>query len=223
MPRSRKVARKGKIVGVEIASLAELEPLLLDTADVWLILDLDHTLLRAPTPFGGEPWYYHRIEVHRAAGRPEREAILAGNDDWEHAQTQLTPIAMESDGPRRVADWQARGITVLGLTARRPEIAALTRTHLRGVGFDLARTAPALRAPFFLDGIAYVGPLARKGDELAKLLAQTKPARLVFADDRAEHIRTVGEHAARLGIRYDGRRMTAGDRYFREFVPDKNY
>lgn len=206
---------------MEIQSIDELEPLLTVVDGTWLILDIDQTLIRSPLMWGSEPYYYHRIEVHRARGLADEAAILAANDEWEAAQEKIQPVAMESITGTRVSSWQTRGICVFGLTARRPEIAQLTARHLSAVGVNLTRTAPALPLLDFIGGILYVGPLASKGERIAPLLAQAKPARIVFVDDRAEHIRTVGEHARRLGISYEGRRMAAADRYQREFRPQK--
>ncbi len=107
----------------------------------------------------------------------------------------------------------------MGLTARRPEIAARTEEQLHAVGIDYSRSAP-LPQNLDLDsqvgyrnGILYLGPLLSKGEVFRRFMEKTKtlPQRVLFVDDRDEHVTSMRQSLATTPIRFQGFRYALAD------------
>lgn len=172
----------------------------------WLVLDVDETLLRSPTHYGSEAWYYEQVDKHEKSGLTEHDATLAANADWEKSQTDDTMVAVEQSAGPGLSQWQKRHVA-MGLTARSTRVAALSHRQLTKEFLNV-RGVPNV-ADFKLDadthyfeGVLYVGPVGNKGQSLSRFIQtlETKPKHVIFVDDREGHLKTVTAELKALGI-----------------------
>ncbi|MBY0370684.1 DUF2608 domain-containing protein [bacterium] len=204
-------------LGEEVSSL---EPVFAAARRVgkgaWIVLDIDHTLLRSSEYFGSEPWYEACIERHIQTGLPEAEAILAANADWEKVGATVRWVAVEERSPEWLRNWQASPALIMGLTCRTGVFAEPTRAQLLSVGIDLAATA--LKKTWsgggaYHGGVLYMGPLGEKGPVLREfaLSAEVPPSHVFFVDDRHGHVRSVRHELAQSGIPCSAVRLNVMD------------
>lgn len=173
----------------------------------WVVLDIDHTLLRSAEYFGSEPWYERRIEHHIEQGREEAHAILDANDDWERASLQVAWVPVEASAPRWVRGWQEARYPLFGLTCRAGNHAPHTHRQLTTAGFDLSATAHTLAEEWrgggsYAHGILFLGPLGEKGPVLREfaLSAPEPPTHVFFVDDKMAHVHSVRRELENTGI-----------------------
>lgn len=177
-------------------------------SETLLLLDIDETLLTGGDGYGGERWYDDRIRASVQRGMAEEQAVIEANAAWEAAQPDL-PVAITENTVLEILETaKKRKVSTMGLTARRPETAALTARQLKSLGIDLRLTQ--WRSDDFsitvharhVAGILYGGPLVEKGLLLGTLLDVSKslPQQIVFADDKAHHALQVKAQSQARGI-----------------------
>lgn len=186
----------------EIRSMRELPSFTVKGERTILVFDLDNTIIEAAQTLGSDQWFDHLVKRFTDAGeaRPVDHAIAL----WTQvaAKTRVRPV--ESLTPRLIASAQAAGIPVIGLTARRVDVAETTEAQLASVGVRIFSKSlpPALRSDIdFGDGakrvrgITYVGPTVSKGEAITRILKASglRPDRIVFADDKVKHVNSVDQ------------------------------
>lgn len=117
---------------VRASSLRELLPLLQPGDAIYL--DLDDTLI-SPEPDACESWCWALKERMIAEGAEPQAAWLASVQLWQGLQGScLTTVPEGDDTLAVVAELRKRGHSVVGLTARGPEVAGNTHVQLTRCG-----------------------------------------------------------------------------------------
>jgi hypothetical protein len=199
------------------------------TAKTLLVFDIDNTLLEPVTTLGSDQWYGYDIEKHKARGEDQDTAIMNSVRDWLKIQPFTSVRPVERITPAIIQNFQARGVRVMGLTARPIQASTLSARQLASAGIDLSKTPPrgddleltSDDRALFTRGILYVGPRNNKGLVLMKFLKMTsyRPARIVFADDKPIHVHNMDVATATEHIPYLGLRYGAADARVRQFNP----
>jgi hypothetical protein len=176
-----------------------------DSRDL-VVFDLDNTVFREVQMLGTDEWFSERVHELQLTGLSGREAVLA-IDSFNRALKSKTQMKlMEEDLPQLIHNMQARGVHVIGLTARHPKLARSTLRNLRLFGIDFGKTSlpPAAlrnmrivgldRALGFEGGVAFTDG-ATKGIVLSHMLKKVnfRPRRLAAVDDRAHHMQSYVE------------------------------
>ena len=170
-----------------------------------VILDLDDTTITTPEGqwLGRSETFYHMVE-QEARLNPDKgrmdiirdiEALLLMV--YPHTRVQLT----DPELPEVINRLKARGITVIGMTARGLSLAQITLDQLEKAGVEFSNTGP-LRTLLLegerqvrIDrGIVFAGQQNSKGETLLALQADkvlSIPAQVMLVDDRKRHLLTV--------------------------------
>jgi phosphoglycolate phosphatase-like HAD superfamily hydrolase len=210
-------------VGAEIRETQRMAEALADVRPGDLVVvDLDNTLIRPSTGLGSDEWFYHlEARIAERDGLPPEQAADRAMEIWNAVQSEIQVRPVEATAPRLLRSLQARGVRILGLTARTHDIAEVTRRQLASVGIDLGPSRPR-RMPWsvqlrdvarYHDGILFVGEHNDKGEVLAAFLQQMgrAPARVLFVDDRIKHVRAVDGALAQHGVPCTAFRYGAAD------------
>jgi phosphoserine phosphatase len=210
----------------EIRSMAEIEPFIDD--GTLLVFDLDNTLIEPVGNLGSDQWFHFLVRKFTEVDRlDEKEAAARAMKLWNKAQWLVEVKAVEPLTPNLIRRQQDRGIKTMGLTAREPEIAGRTLELLERVGVRLGRSTvhDAERKAgggLFKQGVLFVGEGRDKGDELVKFLREIRyaPAKVLFVDDRLDHVVNVEKACRRAGIDYLVFRYGATDAKVEQFNRD---
>jgi hypothetical protein len=174
-----------------------------------VVLDLDNNVMEAVGDWGSDQWYDHLVEHFRKI-YPEQEAVDRGLKMWADAQhtTEVRPVEPITPGLIRAA--QAKGIRVIGLTARPDSISPRTIAQLASIGIDLSKNGGEVIA---------VGPTASKGQALIEYLERTsyKPKKVVFSDDKPHYVKSISAALAELGIAHDVFRYGGADAHVADY------
>ena len=181
--------------------------------DTVLIFDLDNTIIETIQALGSDQWVDYLKEKYRKeygeTGESE-EAIKAKVlvkvlDDWKRVVrvTKVQPV--EETTPELIRGLQAKGVRIMGLTARPVDLIGRTRSQLESVRVDLSKstvspeeftlaTSPDVdfRAKFS-GGILHSGNNP-KGPLLTKFLLEKlklQPKKIVFVDDKKGNVESV--------------------------------
>jgi hypothetical protein len=195
-----------------------------------VVFDIDNTLMEPVQTLGSDQWYGYRVNTHESEGMSHKDAIAAAIREWQDVELRTEVEPVETSTPALITRLQDKGVTVMALTARAIDFAATTQTQLGAVGIELTRSAPTgsdLNVPgenpsLYTHGILFVGPYNEKGPVLAQFLhaVHLNPTSVVFVDDKAKHVGTVGAALAPLGVEYHGFRYGATDALVASF--DRN-
>lgn len=190
------------------------------------IFDIDNTLIRPVQALGSHQWFRYLVSRAGRQGADPRRATEIALDPWMRVQRATRVQSVEASTPAWVAGLQARGIRVMGLTARTDSSATTTDRQLASVGIRLARTAYPrnLRSPgnwMYRRGVLYVGPEGDKGELLLQFLRQIgwTPRRLLFVDDGLANVQSVDRALSRTRIQHIEVRYGAADAWVRQFDP----
>jgi hypothetical protein len=203
----------------------------------WVILDLDNTLMQPAQTLGSDQWFGYRIQVGLEQGLSLKDALAGALGPWWQIQFKTGVKPMESMTAGWIQEMQAKGITVMGLTARAVDLAATSHAQLASLGIDLARTPPVresktLEASDYQNGVLYLRDLGDKGAALMDFLVSTDshPESVIFVDDKMSNVRSVekvleGTSIRHLSFRYGAADATVArfnsrlaDIQYREFV-----
>lgn len=190
------------------------------TPETLVFCDIDDTLLRSTVSLGWGEWWNVLLRSYVAAGVEFSivKPILGPSIGWIFQNIPLEP--MEATTADTIREIQARGITVLGLTARNKRAAYhlyfdhLTREHLSSVKIDFMHSTLSEGMNFneaseidwdFIYGVIFTSQ-KKKGPPLAAFLTAQKiqPKRIVLIDDRLDQLISVDEAMAKLGIPFLG-------------------
>lgn len=205
-------------VSVEVYSISKLFPRfqhkfdLLERGDL-IVLDLDNTVFREDHQLGTDEWYSHRLNQLTGKGLSRRSA----QDELKPLNFRIKSAArmrlLEKSMPEVISRMQARGVRVIGLTARHPELANLTIKQLKELGIDFGLSnfphknlenfhPPHMTNDFsWLSGVAFTDG-SPKGMALQAILEHTslRPLRAIAIDDRIYHVHTLTEAFLELKI-----------------------
>ena len=184
--------------------------------DTLLVFDIDNTLATKPTDFNSDHWVDAMAQRNVSEGCSFSDAFYAVLPIYYQVQmhTWLTPV--EKETVTVLKDLQAKGLTIISLTARDLYIAYRTLEQLAQIDISFTNSSPqkivtpygAPRPALYLEGIIFCGG-ANKGEVLSHWLDQTNyhPQKIIFVDDKLKNIHTVKQAIQTrtspfIGIRY---------------------
>ena len=197
----------------EVARIVEIESAV--TPETLVVFDIDNTLLAPAGQLGSDQWFYFIDSLYKLQGMGEKEAGDLAMRVWNEAQRRVTVGPLEPDTVALLARLAARGVPMMALTARTLDIAELTATQLATAGLSLEGRLPGARATripraelgaaedaLFAHGVLFVGESNDKGKVLSRFLQMSdlRPARVVFVDDKARHVKNVEAALSALGV-----------------------
>lgn len=178
------------------------------------VFDLDNTVFREVQTLGTDEWYSHMIHRLAEKGIEKRLAAQYLEPVNNKIKTESRMKLMEEGLPELIRALQRRGVFVIGLTARHPNLSDTTLRHLKelGVDFEVSRF-PDVQGNRIADlpneflwsgGVAFTDG-SPKGVVLKELVERTgvRPERIFAIDDRIHHVHTFVEAMLELGV--DGR------------------
>ena len=203
---------------VIVQSITQLLPALksrfaeLNRGDM-LILDLDNTVFRETQMLGTDDWYEHAIGSLTEMGLSHHQANLKLAPINLKIKIATKMRVMDSGLPKCIRELQERGVFVLGLTARHPDLAAVTISKLAEIEIDFGRSRfpdQALQSPrlpglgnafLFKQGVAFTDG-SPKGKVLRQLIELTgsSPKRVLAIDDRIRHVHSFTETLLEMKI-----------------------
>lgn len=192
----------------------------------WLVLPIDDTLLEGENQLGRAKWYDHEIQKRMHQGMSQEIAQNTFYPQWVLSQMICPVRTVELNTAAVIAKAQGAALAVLGLSTRRPSMAALTAEQLAKLHIDLSKKAPPF--PLYFDGVYRNGIWffsdSSKIEALVRLfsaMAENRPKRLVFIDEHLEELEKALEplNIECIGIRY----TKAQERPFDPAIADVQY
>ncbi len=170
-----------------------------DLSKTLILLDLDETLIKQkPGEFLGtsDMFYFLKAHIAKEKGITVQQAsdyidpVLT--ELYKHINLVLTDEALSS----WIEHLKNHGATVLGFTARGPNVADVTLGQLKKVNIRFSPINTTKNVKFFIkEGLYTIGQSQTKGQALEHLLASsccTIHNQIVFLDDKIKHL----NHAA---------------------------
>ena len=160
-----------------------------------VIFDLDSTLVRSERMFGSDGWFDREVEANlrrdltRTQARKEAEALS------DRIQSTIRYELIEPSIATLIHDLQAKGVTVMILTARREPQKIGALRALRETGLDFRKTAPELREAgglLYVNGVLFANG-EKKGPVLDRFLraAGLAPRSIAFVDDKLYNLNSL--------------------------------
>lgn len=178
-----------------------------------LVLDLDNTVFREAQMLGTDEWYSHAVAQLTADGITSRQASEILEPVNRAIKEKSEMRLMEDEMPGLIAELQARGVAVVAVTARHPDLSEITLRQLADLGIDLrqsqfpAQNLKGFRLPELSNAFLFSGGVAftdgsPKGMVLSALLEKTgfAPQHVIAIDDRIHHVHTFTEALLTLQI-----------------------
>lgn len=194
-----------------------------------VILDIDDTLLLPQQTLGSDVWFRWHMQKMINEGMSQKEALAKAILDWE-AVRKITKVKLvEPDTDKVVAEMQAKGIKIIGLTTQGLELSHCTTRQLKQINIDLSKTAPHdlqfyftnIRGCLYRDGLLFTGG-THKGHALLSFFKHIDfhPKKFVFINDKESHLVEVEKELEPLGHTFIGLRYSNGDERVKNFNPD---
>lgn len=193
--------------------------------------DIDDTLIDHPYMLGSKAWRSYLSKITEGYGTSgSHHDIFTLFVVENHPVVTVEPITAQW-----IKKLQAEGCSVYGLTARerniwfytpRESVDLLTCVQLAYAGIDLDKNAQSdlqqhfMKIQEYFKGIFFCN-IDSKGDYLKNLLGGTfpRPKKVIFVDDKREHVEGVAEALAVLGIDYECYWYCAVDKKTQSFDP----
>ncbi len=204
--------------------------------DTLIVLDIDNTLLETTQSLGSDQWFYHHFSSYIDDGMTPEAALERALPEWEAIQN-LTEVTLVEEGTARtVAELQAKGYSVMGLTTRGLGMSTLAVHQLGKLGIDLTKTAPTQEQIFFTNfhsmypktphgvifrqGILFTAG-SDKGGAFSTLMEKLDlhPKKVVFINDKASHLQPVAKACEAKNIPFTGLRYGATDERVKGYDP----
>lgn len=206
-------------------------------ADTLLVFDTDSTLIKSAQMLGGEAWV-HEIMAKRSENEDPRAAIErfeAVYPIW--AKVQSSPGSsqlIESGTPALIrAKTKRVGAKALVLSLAMSQFMKGRKQQLESLGFRFAESAPVpgdLRLDaegrvLYSEGII-LASFGDKGSSLVEFLHQARrligyrPKRVIFVDDKREHVESVHRALELEGIEHLCYRYGAVDGLYATYRPE---
>ena len=199
-------------------------------SETLIILDIDDTLLIPVQMLGCDEWFKYRLQKHRNEGMQHSIALEKTLAEWE-AVRHLTRMEIVESGTDRIVNaLQKRGFCVIGLTTQGVALATRTRQQLKMQGFDFSANGVSEEDYYFLlegEGMLFRRGILftcgkSKGKALFNLLEKSTfyPKRILFVNDKIEHLADVEEEAEKHSIEFLGLRYSYSDTRKAAFRPE---
>jgi hypothetical protein len=199
----------------EIREIDRIDELILEVdPKTFVFLDIDETLIESPIMLGGKTW--RRYVHHVVAKIRMAEQVEQFHDKLTLFIANRVPyVPIENNAPACMKALQEKNGLVFCLTARGREHwydlpgvdgEELGVTHLKQAGFDFSSDKwaynPLFSHPSYARGIFFAYPIEDKGELILELFSKTdfRPSKVVFADDKMSHVKSVQKALDTLGI-----------------------
>lgn len=182
-----------------------------------VIFDLDNTLIIAPTDVGSDQWFTHEL----VQSKKSIEEVLPV---YLKLQEKISLELTECDAPEILSKLIEKNVTVIGLTARSPELEPRTISELNRLGLRfshiLSHDDVVDRKFHYHSGVVFVGS-RDKGEVLKDVLkdAQLQFDEAVMADDKRKYLDSVEKTLEDAGIEFTGIRYSGMDERVKNFNP----
>lgn len=170
------------------------------------VFDIDNTLLAMKQDFGSDQWFgwqsglIKKKKFDQAVGKKFQDLLDLNEKIFAVSSMRLT----EKDLPTMIKNLQKKGITVIALTSRSPNLRNSTERELAKNGLDLVPTTIGKGIPkafipkghkrlvSFMNGV-FMTSGQNKGKMLRFLINTFKKKfkAIVFVDDHAKHTKSV--------------------------------
>ena len=179
-----------------------------DYENLWVLFDLDNTVMWPRLELGGDAWF-NCLLTHASQQIPHKETATALVVAVYHSvQSHVRTQAVEPETVTFIQELQARGVNVMGLTARDAFISAPTLRQLHDIGIDFTQI-------IYCNG-------GNKGEKLKIFLescklASTLPDHIVMFDDKLGHLKHVQAVLESFEIDFTGFRYGFLDEKVKQF------
>jgi hypothetical protein len=199
------------------------------TPDTLVVVDIDDTLLITKQMLGCDEWFMMRLAEHEQLS-PKNVALERCLAEY-FAIRHLSKMEIVEPGTEAILGaLQKEGYKVMGLTTQGLALATRTCIQLNEVGINLLASAPhphdecvSVRGHTVLyrQGILFTSGTA-KGEALFGLCDKIgyKPARILFINDKASHLRDIEVAAEARGVPFIGLRYAFSDEKKKAFDPE---
>lgn len=209
----------------EIRTMAEL-PAYLDE-DTVVLFDLDNTIMETAQTLGSDQWFIYRWHYYENLGHRSSSAFENALAEWTAIQNLTKVRLVEKEIASMIADMQASGQVLMGLTTRGMSMALRTIEQLKTLQVDLSKTAPVQeeilfnleRGVLFRHGILFTAGTS-KGEAFYSFFKDHFPKRVVFIDDKEKYLRDVEKFCDRMQIPFVGLRYSFLDEKVKSFSPE---
>lgn len=104
-----------------------------------VLLDIDNTIAApAGTFVASDQWVSHHMKIKMKEGLSARQAWMAIKDLYVYLQHQIDLMLIEEITATIIKELQSRGIIVIAITARLPEIGDRTIMQLSNIGIEFS-------------------------------------------------------------------------------------
>lgn len=219
---------------VEVKQMHEIKSHL--KPDTLVIFDIDNCLIEPKQLLGSDQWGYHQIAKYQKEGLTKEEAFKKVNFEFTaiHNITEVKPV--ETTTPDLIRTLQKKNYTLMALTGRAPDMAAITIKQLNDADYDLTPTTLSKNEISFKNGEKEVllkkgilfTALSHKGTALFTLFSKLnyKPKRILFIDDKLSYVTLVENSCNEHKVPYVGLRYGYLDdkiNNFRSDIADKQF
>lgn len=194
--------------------------------DTLVISDIDNTLIETDQHLGSVQWGENLISKLIASGESPEKAHRSIHDHWLAILPNANMRLIDEKTPSIFHQIRQKGVTLMGLTARHPLEASFTHPQLHKVGlhFDYQdgnshETFPLNHAATYDKGILFCGIRNKKSDVLLSYLDKKnyKPKRVIFIDDKWDHVIDLEKALTAHHIDYVGIRLSKTDKRVKEY------
>jgi len=222
------------LLTASILELFSLKPLIshiaADREDVIVVFDIDNTLLKSIHQLGSVAWGDSIAADLESKGISKREAQEVVSIFWRTVQPNVKVQAVDPETPHIIRSIQKEKISVICLTARKPEELNNTLNQLQSIGVDLSEAFPFLHPSqtlasisdaLYCKGILFATPFNKKSHVFISFLKENnlKPKKVIFIDDKISHVEDVHNALLNEGIECVGIRFGGADEDVKQFNP----
>ena len=170
-----------------------------------LFLDVDNTLIQSLHDFGSIPWEETLRERFKALGLSEEESERRSCAIWRAIQKVSEVKVVEEGTLALLHDLQEKGYTLVGLTARSPDMIATTKRQLA-----------SLKVP--VEQVIHCGNVP-KVEKILTHLGSSKP-KIILVDDTRYHLDLAAETLPAHSVPFVGLRYGYLDDHVTNYEPD---
>lgn len=186
-----------------------------------IVFDLDDTVFMSSQIVGTPTCYYNMINLMRQSGAAKREAYNVVRKIDKIIQGEVDVVKIENATISAVGAWQKLGVTVVGLSSRPKDFAAITKNQLMQVGLKFSSPYFACienewsdGEGAFVDGVLYIDDNVTKAHVFEQFLDRVQKCGmnielLASADDQQRYVTELAKiaresHTDFVGIIYGG-------------------
>jgi hypothetical protein len=189
------------------------------TPETYVGVDLDDTVMELAQSLGGERWFDTQYTQLKAQYKDHPDGSNMAKADvvalCEIVQHHTKAAAVEEKIALIIAEIHQKSHHVIAITSRSKRFVNSTHRQLSGIGVDFNRgplkdqSMPLAETSKALLNNGVIFDASPKGDSLEHYLAHLnklkhKPKRIVYIDDKKEHVEHVKQAAERMGIEFIG-------------------